>query len=676
MKIKILRKFNKQRNIKRIILASVLIPLLTITAIDSVTVCKIYSETKNITRNIDVLRSDINKKELSNVLTINKNIEQSLKNLDRYSDNFVLLDKLPIAKTNINLLTDLTVIGENLTESVNTVYPKIESNLVSLLNKEDDKTVYNALAVIDATVNTSDVFEKNISNITNFLEKYHDNKFVIRPIRVKVDEIYSKYYEKVAFVENNKELFKNVPSLLGYNKSKKYLLLFQNNGELRATGGFIGTYGIVDVKNGEIDNLFTDNIYNLDNSAYWLNEKAPEYFSKNFTVKKMYMRDANYNPDFEETAKYIIELYKKESRKNIEIEGVIAITPDVLEDIIGYFGNIKLQDNVFTKENVVDLLNYETKFAYWKEENIPASQRKVIIQKLANVILTKIKALSSEDLTKLINTTVVTNLDNKQILFYMNNESAQKFLADNNWTGNIVDVSTNTDYLAVVDSNLGSGKTDKFVDRKVDYNIKLTNDNTLKATLTLNYTYNFDEYINNGIYKDDPSFTNYYKIYTRAYVPAGSKLVGFKVDDEDLDVSNVTITKENNKEVFGYYSKIPVNKTGTYIFEYILPNTILASVYNGSYDLVIQKQAGIEYGNLNINTNFKKAVQSYSVESLNNSYDKALSSNTYSNTFNLNGKIYTDKKISIDLLSKNELKSLVKTIKKEYLSFNKSEAIK
>ena len=52
--------------------------------------------------------------------------------------------------------------------------------------------------------------------------------------------------------------------LLGGNGPRKYLFLFQNNSEMRATGGFIGSYGVLDIANGHVKNFFVDGIFNPD----------------------------------------------------------------------------------------------------------------------------------------------------------------------------------------------------------------------------------------------------------------------------------------------------------------------------------------------------------------------------------------------------------------------------
>jgi hypothetical protein len=46
------------------------------------------------------------------------------------------------------------------------------------------------------------------------------------------------------------------------NQRRRYLILFQDNGEIRSTGGWISDYAIVAIENGQIRELFVDDVYN------------------------------------------------------------------------------------------------------------------------------------------------------------------------------------------------------------------------------------------------------------------------------------------------------------------------------------------------------------------------------------------------------------------------------
>ncbi len=109
----------------------------------------------------------------------------------------------------------------------------------------------------------------------------------------KIEEI-SKILEETSLH------FPAILKLLGDRYPHRYLILFQNNNEIRPTGGFIGSYAIMDINDGYIENLETYDVYDLD-GAYWEIIEPPEEFYK-FTSNWRF-RDSNYSPDFSYSAK-------------------------------------------------------------------------------------------------------------------------------------------------------------------------------------------------------------------------------------------------------------------------------------------------------------------------------------------------------------------------------------
>lgn len=114
----------------------------------------------------------------------------------------------------------------------------------------------------------------------------------IKPLAEQLPELHQTIAKAVPAAEI-------LPRVLGYPKQKTYLFLLQNSSELRPTGGFIGTYGIIKFDTAEIKTFITDNIYKLDLPAEGLlNIPAPAPLQKYIEVKKWYLRDANWHPDY------------------------------------------------------------------------------------------------------------------------------------------------------------------------------------------------------------------------------------------------------------------------------------------------------------------------------------------------------------------------------------------
>src|SRR6185369_5710886 len=97
--------------------------------------------------------------------------------------------------------------------------------------------------------------------------------------------------DKLVGLEN---LYLNV-----FDGQKTYLLIFENYDEERATGGFIGTYGVLKVSNGSINKLQISSIYDLDGQIFE-QIAAPGPFQPD--IKRWGIRDANWFADFPTSA--------------------------------------------------------------------------------------------------------------------------------------------------------------------------------------------------------------------------------------------------------------------------------------------------------------------------------------------------------------------------------------
>ncbi|MDD5397161.1 MAG: DUF4012 domain-containing protein, partial [Candidatus Moranbacteria bacterium] len=134
------------------------------------------------------------------------------------------------------------------------------------LKNSDDVGKQNGTSMLDVlkssqkniadAKNELDAAQKNINLIAiDDLPKDKQEKFLL--LKQKLPDLRNA----LDFFLNNSQIFAD---LLGGNGPRKYLFLFQNNSEMRATGGFIGSYGLLDIANGHIKNFFIDGIFNPD----------------------------------------------------------------------------------------------------------------------------------------------------------------------------------------------------------------------------------------------------------------------------------------------------------------------------------------------------------------------------------------------------------------------------
>jgi flagellin-like hook-associated protein FlgL len=410
---------------------------------------------------------------------------------------------------------------------------------------------------------------------------------------------------------NNSYIFTD---LLGGNGPRKYLFLFQNNQEMRATGGFIGSYGILDINDGRIRKFFIDGIFNPDGQ---LKDKIvpPKPIQKMSAAWSLH--DSNWFPNFPTSAEKAILFFEKTGGPTAD--GVITLTPDVMEKLLEITGPIEMPEYEVTIDanNFVEKTQYEVEFGYDKEENQP----KKIISDLAPIVIDKIS--NSKDLKSISRVLGVlsSGLREKHILLYSRNKDIESIISTQGWGGAIL--NTSRDYVSVINTNINGYKTDGVIEESIEHLAQIQEDGSIIDTLTVVRMHNGGNTEYDWLNKVNAD-------YMRVYVPLGSKLLevegqtrefnnppidydalGFKRDgdvkkeEEDMIINEDTGTRtyeESGKTVFANWVYVSPEESVTIKYKYLLPFKVSLDDLNEpavSYSLLAQKQSGSEKSKFN-----------------------------------------------------------------------------
>jgi len=447
-------------------------------------------------------------------------------------------------------------------------------------------------------------YPDEVQNLINSLKSLSNNATLLASIFKITD---TKSIDSISFVSKLLKIIKPLENhlfeILGYQGEQRYLLLFQNNTELRPTGGFIGTYGILEIDQGKIKNLFIDDIYHLDSQVIGqLNNQIPAPLEKYLKTPEWYMRDCNWNADFPTTAQDCLGLYKIESQDPEEINGVITLTPDIVAEIFEIIGAQEVGGVLFETENFTNDLQKAVEL-YYQERGVTHWERKSIISSLADVIIDRFQHLDMNDYQGFMDI-IIDGLETKDMLIYSQNSQLQESLTQANWTGHILDI--NSDYLMVVDSNLASFKSDQYLDKNFYLDLEKNDQDELIATLTL-------EYDHRGNFSWN---STRYRTYTRVFTPLGSELVeviGAMDDDRSTEKGQVDIYSEYNKQVFATFISIEPGQKKSLIFKYKLPDRIKDQIKKNKYEIYLQKQPGVKNLEYILSVNLKENFSNYRV---------------------------------------------------------------
>lgn len=508
--------------------------------------------------------------------------------------------KLSSGKNAMEAGKHFSAAGKSLNEVVKSVAGLKEGNVVdgnfSLLDilENAQKNISEAKVELSAA-------QKNLDLISiDDLPKDKQSKFLL--LRENMPDVIAG---ADLFLNNNNILVE----LLGGNGPRKYLFLFQNNTEMRATGGFIGSYGLLDIANGHVKNFFIDGIFNPDGQ---LKDRIVPPLPIQKISANWSMHDSNWFSDFPTSAKKAIYFYERTGGPTAD--GVITITPTVMQKLLEITGPIAMPeyDVTLDSENFIQLTQYKVEVDYDKEENKP----KKILSDLAPLVMEKL--LSSKDLETISRTAnaLLEGLSEKHILLYSQNSELEKMISKQGWSGEILQFPK--DYVSVVNTNINGFKTDAVIEESISHKAEIQDDGSIVDTLTITRKHS-------GGSADYEWLNKVNADYMRVYVPQGSKLLevtghtretvsapvdydqlGFK-RDEDVqkeeesividEQSGTRIYSESGKTVFGNWVYVSPGESVSVTYKYILPFSLFQVLVSNqqqidSYALVAQKQSG------------------------------------------------------------------------------------
>ncbi len=403
-------------------------------------------------------------------------------------------------------------------------------------------------------------------------------------------------------LENDQSLISDIPSALGNDTPKTYLMLFQNDKELRATGGFITAYAFLKIDKGHLSTTQSSDIYKLDQKllsacqykvcpltppaaiALYL----PDLNGRPRTAWSL--RDSNFSPDLPTSASEFEKMYSfLNPADKVNFDGIIVINTNVVKSLIALTGPITIDGITYSANfdarcNCANVIYELEHYAEVAAQGDPS--RKSVVGTLMQQILSRVLGVSTTKFPDIL-TSLISLANHKDIMFYMHDPSLQRGLSVLNWTGEVA--KTKNDYLMVNDSNFAGGKSNLYVEETVTDNITIKN-NQVSHNLVMRYENPepFTIWLN-GILRD----------YVRIYTPLGSKLVGSTGSEAKPQVAD---DKNLDKTFFDGF--IEVRPQNYVILSYNYTSSVRSQ--NGTYHLLIQKQPGAKDHHYIININGQK----------------------------------------------------------------------
>lgn len=430
----------------------------------------------------------------------------------------------------------------------------------------------------------------------------------LRPFLDDVDRL-------LPLLDDGLALAQEAPRLLGASSDgpKTYLLLAQNEDELRPTGGFITAAATLLVRDGRILSLTFQNSSDYDN---WDRPypPAPWQLQQYMNSPVLIFRDANWFADFRTSALYAEYLYSYAN--NHSVDGVIAFDQHALVELLRVTGPIQLKDHdePVGADNVIAFMRAEKSVrtevgeSNWTNKAFINSITAALLDKLFN------GDIPPDSLGRLL----VKLLNEKHALAQLDDPLLADFLARRNWDGALRPIE-NGDFLMVVDSNVGFNKTNAVVNASLSYDVDLTRLESPRSQLAVLHQNNasaeapcrpYPYFDLTGlpaalIQKDYPIDRCYWD-YLRIYTLADAELLGASAQTVPADWTimgrsvppQVDVLKEEKLDGlrgFGTFKVVPGGQSLASSFRFALPASVLtrgADARQWAYRLKVQKEPG------------------------------------------------------------------------------------
>ena len=177
---------------------------------------------------------------------------------------------------------------------------------------------------------------------------------LVSPVRRLTVGLTGEVQDLRSTVEAGAAVTRLMPSMLGADGPRQYLLVVQNNAEIRSTGGLPGSLSILRANNGRLE--LTSQRSGLDFHIFRrpvlpLSAGERALYGKNLGVD---VRDTNLTPDFPRSAALMSAMLEKTHGQRVD--GVLSVDPVALSEVLRAIGPTKVDGETFGSGNVVSKL--------------------------------------------------------------------------------------------------------------------------------------------------------------------------------------------------------------------------------------------------------------------------------------------------------------------------------
>lgn len=568
---------------------------------------KILGQIKNIQKSIPILKQAVNDKDLVKVKEELTNLKSQTKLLELSYKKLGYTKYIPVVGSYYKDGQQFLIIGKEGIDLGNILIEAIDPYKDFLGAKgsstSNEKTTQDRITFLTESTAGLLPYMSQIKEKITIIQtaaakvnpKRYPEEFKGYQIKSNILKLKDGLGQSQEALQKLEPIIEKIPWLLGKDSARNYLMIFQNDGELRPSGGFWTAYSTLSVKNGKVTPGTASNIYDLDDKIA-SRVPAPRLIkSYHIGVPYLNLRDSNLSPDFPTDAQIFLDQYTKATGKKDKFDAIIAIDTKILVDMVKILGKLDTRVGTFTSEPDkrcwgCPSIIYDMSWISGRPRSYIEKNRKDFMNPLMSALLANIMGSEKTKMAPIIET-LFKDINEKHVLIYFPDSEMQKIGNLANITGKIVDVENNVDYFHLNDTNFASAKSNFFITQKIKHEITIKN-NVAEHKVSVTYN-NPNPASNCNLEKGDLCLNAArYRDLFRFYVPTGSNLI--KMTGSEVETVKY---EELNKQVFeGFYGNKYALNAQSNIKTSIQYTS--GSKIGSTYTLLLQKQPGtkgVEY---------------------------------------------------------------------------------
>ncbi len=391
-----------------------------------------------------------------------------------------------------------------------------------------------------------------------------------------------------------------LPTMLGQEQPKTYLVIIQSSDNLRATGGFLTGIGTIRWENGRVTNVTMRDVTEREFAAEWTPSQGfqgtrvlpPNPIRRYMGLGHWVLRDGNWWADFPTTARQVNQFWQL-AGGDADIDGVMGLTDEGIATLLESAGAITLPDGqTLTAQNFKAIISQRI---YNQNKISKINQESVFFQQVAQALLAYTEHQSTAQWLSLARRLPLA-MQRHDIMFASFDPQIASMFYNLNFDGAVR--GQQDDYVYLVEDNLCDSKLNSLVKQSLRYEVELTPTgqpslavltidkiNGYQSGMSLAY---FPANYNLGGRWDASTrqwnqWAGYYGGYLRLFPALNSQL------GEAIGFDESEVIKESDRAIFGGYVGLWESAQRQLQYRWIPGGQPSAP---GQYKLLVQRQPG------------------------------------------------------------------------------------